>query len=152
MENMKDATSGEHTISGTGTITFTGVTVAKPEGKGCKVKGGEVKSKELKATTAGQGDAVKFEPASGTVLATFEVEGCSTEALNGTFEVKGSIKGTADGATVSFTEEASTIQNTMTMRAVPAGLEGTVTIAGRAKGSGSNYTDLSPTTVETEQK
>lgn len=149
MENSKDGTTGEHRITGSGTVTLTGVTVTRPEGKGCKVKTGEAKTKELKATTAEQGDAVKFEPASGSVLASFEVEGCSTEALNGLYEVKGSIKGTPDGATISFTEEGSTIQNTMTMRSVPAGLEGTVTVAGRVKSSGSNYTDISPTTVNT---
>lgn len=150
LENMKDAASTEHTISGTGSVTFTGVTVAKPEGKGCKVKTGEVKSKELKATTAGQEDAVKFEPASGTLLASFEVEGCSTESLNGLYEVNGSIKGAPEGATSNFSESTTTAQSTLTVRGVKGGLDGSLTIAGRVKGSGSNYTDLSSTTIQTE--
>ena len=114
MHNVK--VGEEHVATGTGTITYTGVEVVKPAGIGCKVftdieatkTPGEEKvvhTRPLKATTAGQGDALKFEPETGTVFATFFISGCRTAAFNRTYEVTGSvITSSIKGATSNFTE------------------------------------------------
>jgi hypothetical protein len=163
----KKAASGEHYFSGTGTITYTGVTVLKPAGQGCKVttdeefpvgsgifrEGAEgvVHTKELKFTTEGQEDFLKFEPASGTVFATFWVtctgEGVP-EALKGTYTVTGSVKCPTVGATIVCTHEATTALNTLKVKGLKAGLEGSLTVSGRSGGAGA-FTPLSNTTVET---
>lgn len=149
LTNIKDVASGEHIIAGLGTLTHKAVKVAKPEVEGCKVKGGEIVSKELALTTQGQEMAMKFAPASGTVIETFELEGCP-EALNGKYELKGSYKATFDGATLIFTRGATTEAGTLTLRGKPAGVEGTTTIEGRDPTLKEvNYTPLSATTVET---
>jgi hypothetical protein len=154
------AASGEHFVSGTGTIHYTGVKVLKPAGKGCEVfadnSGVEgtketVQTEPLKATTEGQGDFLKFEPASGTIFATFFVT-CTNpevpEALKGTYTVTGSLKCPTTGATTICSHEEITTQNTLKTKGSKAGLAGALTISGRSGGAGA-FTPLSNTTVET---
>lgn len=150
MENMK-AASGEHTANGTGVIEYKGVTVLKPEGKGCKVKTGEVITNKLKATTAGAGMGLKFEPNEGTVFTKFEVEGCSIGVLNGVYEVKGSVIGTPNGATTVFTRGGTTEQATLTLRGQKAGIDGKITIKAKDEEAGDKgvTTPIAATTVET---
>ncbi len=130
MEN-KETAGGEMYAHGTGVITYTGVSVVKPSGKGCKVKGENVVTNELTATTEGSSTSLKFTPASGEVFASFEIEGCSTTVLNGLYEVKGSVTSSSiSGATTNFDRTATTNLNTLKVRGQKAGLAGTLTIKG----------------------
>lgn len=119
---------GEHTSNGTGVITYAGVTVVKPAGKGCVVKGGKVVTETLKATTAGQGMFLNFQPNGATPFAKFEIEGCSIAALNGVYEVTGSVKGVPIEGTneTVFTRAATTALTTLKLRGQNAGIAGTL--------------------------
>ncbi len=146
MENMLKAAEplkGEHTANGTGIIKYAGVTVTKPAGKGCVVTGGAVETKELKATTSEQAMGLKFEPASGTLFAEFNVTGCTIAALNGKYEVKGSVVGEPVGTGTVTTAAGTTAQGTLTLRGQKAGIDGTLNILGESG------TPLAATTVET---
>lgn len=149
MVNTKDPGTGEHYVQEEGTVTFTGVTVTKPAGKGCKVATESVKTNQLSVTSKGQGDALKFAPKEGTTFATVTIEGCSIGALNGACALTGSLVGHPDGAVVSFKHSEITTQNTLSFGGQKAGLEGTVTIRGRDQAVGGTFTPLSITTVET---
>jgi hypothetical protein len=133
----------EHYIEGTGVAKFSGVTVTKPAGKGCKVTGGTVTTKLLRATSLGQGMEGKLEPAEGTVFASVSIEGCSIASLNNTFPVTGSIKCPGVGATTSCTHAATTAQNTLKFGGTKVGVEGVATA------SGPENIPLVATTVET---
>ncbi|MGD9736123.1 MAG: hypothetical protein AB7V58_11035 [Solirubrobacterales bacterium] len=110
--------------SGTGTVEYTGCTVTKPAGKGCKVSGGEITTNLLALTTAGQtGTNVKISPNSGTEFASVKIESCSVPALNNTFPVTGSLIATANGAVLSTTHSGITSQNTLKFGGVKAGIE-----------------------------
>lgn len=165
IETAEQPNPGEHYAHGTGTITYTGVTVAKPAGKGCKVftdtlpgktKGAEgvVDTRPLIATTTGEGDFVKFEgeekdALGNPIFASFFVE-CTTKvpALEGTWDVIGSITCKTDGATILCDHNEITTQNKLKAKGNKAGLSGALTISGRAN-SGEATTPLSTTTVET---
>jgi hypothetical protein len=145
---------GEHYYHGEAWVTYTKPIVTKPAEKGCKVKGEDITTEKLKFTTTEQEDNVKFEPASGVVFAKFEIEGCgpteALKALNGVYEVKGSVKGQPNGATLNFTHSSVTTQGTLTLRGQKAGFESSVTIKGTDKAAGDEVdTALSPTTIET---
>ncbi len=130
LENKEEG--GEAYIQATGTLTYTGVSVIKPAGKGCKVKGEKVETKEITATTKGQEMAMKFTPASGEVFASFEIEGCSIGALNGLYEVKGSVTSSSiNGATTKFEPNPTTELGTLKVRGQKAGLSGTLTEKGK---------------------
>jgi hypothetical protein len=165
MENKLDA-SGEHYAEGSGTIVYSEVEVTKPAGKGCEVFTDEenpvgsgkfvegakgVIDAKVKATTKGQGDFVKFEP-QGTAFATFWVT-CTINpvpALEGTWEITGSIKCPTDGATILCKHTETTTQNTLKGKGNKAGLEGALTLLGRDPVPPDTvYTPLSVTTVET---
>lgn len=149
MTNAIDPVTGEHYTHGEGDLVYTGITVTKPAEKGCKLKGeNKITTKPLKATTKAQGMNLLFEPKEGTVFATFEIEGCSVAALNGLYEVKGKVAGEPTGATTVFTSAATTAQGTLTVRGQKAGIDGKLTISGRAKGE-STYKPLSTTTIAT---
>lgn len=126
---------------------LTMASVEKPAGKGCGVKGKEVISNELFATTLEQGMALKLEPAEGATLASFVIEGCSIAALNGTYELKGSLRGTPNGAVLEFTHASTTEQGTLTLRGEKAGIEGKITLKARAN-SKQSYTPIGFTTIE----
>jgi hypothetical protein len=158
-ENRKDPGTGEHYLVDAGMTQFTGVTVQKPAGKGCKVytdnegvKGAEgvVDTAQLSVTSKGQGDFLKFEPTEGSTFARFIFDGCSpaVPACEGTWEVTGSLKGVPEGATVRFSHTEVTTQNTLKGKGSKAGLEGTVAISSRMDNT-ETYTPLSVTTVET---
>jgi hypothetical protein len=151
LTNAKDPTTGEHYFHGEATITYTEPVVNKPEGKKCKVKGGVLTTNKLKFTTKGQiNHTIKFEPAAGTVIETFELEGCEIAGLNGKYELKGSVAGEADGSTLAFDRTKTTEQKTLTLRAQNAGLTGSFTITGTDKARGDSlYYPLSPTTAPT---
>lgn len=144
----KLAANGEHFIEGTGQTTYSGVTVTRPAGKGCKMKGGELKTKLLRGTSAGQGMEGKLEPAEGETFAEFTIEGCSIAALNNVYKLTGNIKCPGDGATVLCTHAATTAQGTLKWSGQKAGVEVTTTATGRAN-STEAFTPLAVTTIET---
>lgn len=146
--------NGEHYFHGELWVQYTEVEVTKPAGKGCKVKGGSITTNKLKFSSKGQkaGEMMfaKFEPAAGTVFAEFEVEGCSIGALNGKYEVKGSVRGEPDGSTINFSHQTVTEEGTLTLRGQKAGFDSSTTVKSTdiAKGDAVD-TALSVTTVET---
>lgn len=126
-----DSTEPGLSVSGQGTIEYSGCTVAKPAEKGCKVSGGAVKTNEVSATTLGQATGkVKVSPTSGTTFASVKIESCSIEALNATFPVTGSLIAAASGATLSTTHTGITEQNTFKFGGQKAGIEGALTVKG----------------------
>lgn len=137
---------GEHVINGSGTLTFNGVTVVAPAGKGCAVAGGKVEPELLVTRTAGQGMGVEIRQFAFEMLAEFEVSGCSIAALNGPYEVTGTVVGVPEGATIKFSHTATTAQETLRLRGQKAGLNGSIEIKNTASG-----TPISPTTVETPE-
>jgi len=125
-----ELTNAEASVSGTGVITYTGCSVTKPSGKGCKVNEAKVVTKKLAATTVGQAaNNLKFTPNEGTEFASIKIESCSNEALNNTFPVTGSLVATTSGATTTTTHAGITTQNTLKFGGVKAGLEGSLTIS-----------------------
>ena len=140
--------AGEHYVHGTAVVTFEGLTVTKPSGKGCKVKEAKIESKLLKATTQGQGDFLKFEPAEGTTMAVYTLEGCVPESLNGEQNVTGSIKCPVDGSTITCSHSETTSFGTLKERGFNSGVDGSMTLSAKAKGGG-EYTPLSVTTITT---
>jgi hypothetical protein len=160
LTNAKDPETGEHYVHGQGNLVFSGAAVTKPSGKGCKpytdteskTKGAEgVIDASFKATTKGQGDFVKFEPLVAGTFATYFVE-CTTKvpAMEGTWEVGGSLKCPLDGATVVCKHAEVTEQNTLKGKGVKTGIEGSLTLSGKDPVAGEEvFTPLSVTTVET---
>ncbi|HEX6666706.1 MAG TPA: hypothetical protein VF081_08950 [Solirubrobacterales bacterium] len=165
MENKKTA-GGEHYAEGSGTITFTGVTVTEPAGRGCKVfthkedgsgdpgeEGAEgiVHTLPLKATTEGQGDSLKFTPVVGEKFANFWIT-CTTKlaAIEGTWSCTGSVKGVPNGATTEFTHATVTTENTLKCRGSKAGIDGALTLKGKdPKIVGDTFKPIAATTVTT---
>jgi len=145
--NAKDTKTGEHYVHGAATVTFTGVTITQPAGKGCKIKEGKIESKPLIVTTKGQGDFVKFEP-SGTELATYVIEGCTIEALNGAEPVTGTIKCPLDGATVVCTHSETTALGTFKGAGQKTGIEGALTLSAKNPEKEEEFTPVAATTVE----
>jgi hypothetical protein len=167
LTNKKDAATEEHYVTGTAEFKYTGVTVVSPAGKGCEVftdpgvglphgTAGEI-DWHADFTTQGVGDSIKFTPAAstgvGAPFATFNITCSITKvpALEGTWEVTGSetCKPTAPtGATIHCIHAEMTTANTLKAKGAKAGLEGAITISGRAN-SGEAYKPLSFTTVTT---
>jgi hypothetical protein len=162
LTNKKDPTTGEHYVEGTGLIVYHEVEVTKPKEKGCTVTtDNEDKSKgavgtvdaHVNATSKGQGDFLKFEPATGTAFATFWIE-CTDPTvpavLKGTWEITGSLKCPVKGATIECSETEVTAQNTLKAKGNKAGYGGKLTVSGKDIPAGDKeFTPLSVTTVET---
>lgn len=147
LQNLK-AESGEHYVDAEGKLTLTGVSVAAPAGT-CKIKGEKIESTQLTLTTKGQGDGLQLAPAKGEVFAEFTIEGC---ALEGTYKLFGSVKGTPDGATVTFTHAAGTAEGTLKVggSGPKVGLAGSITLNGRDPVlEETAFTPLALKTVET---
>lgn len=160
-ENAKKEIEHEHYISGTATLEYRNVKVAKPSGKGCEVftdetatktKGAkEVVDAHINATTTGQGDSIKFEPATAPTFASFFVE-CTTKvpAVEGTWEITGSVTCKPEGATINCSHKETTEQKTLKGKGNIAGYEGKITVTGTDPiPPDTVYTPLSVTTVET---
>jgi hypothetical protein len=148
MVNWVSGIFGEHNVFGEMTFEFLEASVTKPAGKGCKVKGGKIVTEKLVWNTANAKIKPRFEPAKGLTLASFEVEGCSTTALNGAYALTGTFTVIPNGATVSFTHPAATMESTLFLREQIAGIEGSLTFSARKGGAGT-FTPLAFTTVET---
>lgn len=142
----KKTAEGEMFIEGTGSTTYTGVTVTKPAGKSCVVKEGKIVTNELRGTSLGQGMEGKLEPASGETFASIVIEKCTVAALNNTFPITGSIKCPNSGATISCTESAVTAQGTLKFGGNKAGVGVSTTATARAN-SAEAFTPVSATTI-----
>jgi hypothetical protein len=131
---LENGVSGEEMFTnGTGTIKYSECIVYEPAEKGCVVKGGSITTKELSATTKGQGMNIKFTPKEGTTFTEITLEGCSVTALNNTYPVTGSVtvpEIEASGSTLSTTEAAVTEANTLQLGGQKAGLETSMTLKG----------------------
>ncbi|HET7444295.1 MAG TPA: hypothetical protein VFJ57_06525 [Solirubrobacterales bacterium] len=148
------AKGGEHFAEGSVTITYTGVTVMYTGGEegagvGCKVKNGSFETNPIKFTTAGQKMTPKLSSEGGEPFANIQMEGCAYEPLNIAWPTKGSIAGSADGATLTFAHTDTTAANSFTFGGAKAGVEGSLTLSGRPSGGEEQPTPLSFTTVET---
>ena len=131
MENKESG--AEMWVEGSGKITFKGVTVTAPAGKGCIVKGETgvekvVPTKALTGTTKGLTNQLKFSPTTPSTFAEFTISGCSVAALNHVYTATGSVIGNTEGATTKFTHAATTEQGTLFLFGQKAGLEGEATI------------------------
>jgi hypothetical protein len=157
LENKVNA-AGEHYVTGTDMFTVTEVSVPKPAcglfasgsggtgGGGGKGAEGNVILHLLKATTEGQGDAIKFAPASGETVADFILEGCGSA---GTYAITGSVKCIPNGAVCNFNHAETTAAGTLKLGGQKVGMEGSLTFSARANAE-QPYTPISPTTVETK--
>jgi hypothetical protein len=151
IENSEE--NGEMLASGSGTITFTNVTVVKPANCFVQTDGpakeklevGVIHTEPLKTTTTGQGDRLKFEPVTAPNIARFWIEGPSCPLKGTTKTVTGSVTGQPNGATTEFTEADTTTQASLFLNGNKAGLTGSLTIEGRANSS-DTYKPLSVTT------
>jgi hypothetical protein len=139
-----ELTNAAESVSGTGTINYSGCTVTKPAGRECKVKGGAVTTNVLKATTAGQAEnTLKFSPNEGTEFAKVAIEGCTANKPPAAeYPVSGSLIASVSGATTTTTHTAITTQGTLTFGGNAAGIEGALTL--RMKGTGGNPIVLGP--------
>jgi len=139
----------------TGTLTWHLVPFRMETPAGCTVRekeGGTIEAittKELKITTAGQGMAVKIEPAEGTLFAEFFVEGAGCP-IKGVQKIFGSVKSTSlEGSTARFTHAGTTEQGTLRYGSAVGpkiGINGLLTFSARANET-EPYTPLSFTTT-----
>jgi hypothetical protein len=143
------AANGEHYVHGTAVVVFEEVVITKPAGKGCKVGEAKIESNLLAATSQGQGDTLKFQPAEGTALTSYNIEGCSVGGLNGKQTVTGSINCPLNGATITCTHTNTTEQGTLKEGGSKSGIEGAMTLKARTSGTEEELTPLSATTVTT---
>jgi hypothetical protein len=89
-------------------LTYEELTVSKGP-KGCKVKGAEIKTNKLRATTTAKSMEVEFKPPEGSeIFATFQFEGCENKSFNGVnLNVTGTSNGIPHGATLETTEAST---------------------------------------------
>jgi hypothetical protein len=138
----ENAKFGELVAKGEGTLTYTGVTVAAPAGKGCRaytnnggVKGeeGVIHTNPLKAETNAE-MGVKIVPATAlSAIATFIIDGCTgseaLESLNQKYSLEGSVIGEPNGGEVKFTHAGVTSQGTLKFNgSIKAGYNGGISV------------------------
>jgi len=142
-----------HEVVATGTIVFSSAALTKPAGCILREKEGgslgQVTTKKLRVHDVEM--TLHFEPAAGEVFLEFFLEGPECpEFLRGTKQITGSISTTGiEGATIRFSHLFTTGQATLHWGSSKAsiGLNGTLTIAGRAQGSGGAFNPIGFTTT-----
>jgi hypothetical protein len=145
---VENSVSGKETYThGSDTLKLEEVAVTEPGGKGCKIAGGSITTRELSSTTLGQGMFMKVASASGPVLAEFTIEGCAITFLNGSYKLEGSADGLLVGASIVFTETEVTTQGTLAINTLATGMEGVLDFEGRKIGSGEEWTKLAAKTT-----
>lgn len=139
-------------VSGTIEGTFTGVTVVKPAGKECVVKGGQIKLLSSKVTSKVEGGKMwsHVEP-TGTKLAEFVLEKCTgafgegvngvTQSVTGSADTEHEAEGMGSGAFLVFTE-ASTKEG-LKLAGQAASFTGKFTTKNTASGTAISYTTTS---------
>ena len=111
VENQAGPTAG-----GQATIAFSGCTVRKPEGKGCKFKGGGFTTSALTLVPGnyGGGGKIGFRPTEKFegryFIFKYTIENCTTAALNGTFAVGGSMAAVPNDSIPGWTFTAASTQ------------------------------------------
>src|SRR5262249_40101271 len=115
VENTKEPMSA----IGSATLSYSGCSVTKPPGIGCKVKESKIVGEETTFKANGA-EAVEVKP-SGTKLASVTIEGCSTSALNKTFPLTGHYIVKPKGATWATTHFEQTTQGTLVFGGQVAG-------------------------------
>jgi hypothetical protein len=144
------------------TTTYSGITVAKPSGKGCKIytdtgakeKGeeGVIHTNELITTTEGQGDAGTLYAAENENITTFILDGCkgseAFEQLNMTYTINGAVRCVPSGATVNCSHSTMTAEGTLFLNhVIKAAVEVTTTLKSKDPDiEGDTYKPLSATT------
>ena len=132
-ENRKNA-KGEMYAHAEGKLHYKGCVVNKPAGKGCKVAGETVLTNQLTGTTDIAQEAepalhtAEIKPKEGNIFTEIKIEKCTTEALNNTYPVTGTVKARLSGATVQGTGAEVTAQNTLKFGGQKAGLDGAITL------------------------
>jgi hypothetical protein len=148
--SMENLAAPEMQAAGFGEIKYTNVTENL---LGCKVTGkpggaGVVETKKLAASTLGAGMGLKFTPQEGTLFAELELTECIIGPI--TIKVFGSVLGATNGATTTTVHNTITGEKSLRLQNATtgpiAGIDGTLTISGREKGSTGAYTPLSVTT------
>jgi hypothetical protein len=117
VENTEEPTSAIGSV----TLTYTGCSVPKPAGIGCKVKEGKIAGQET-TFKAIEAEAIEVKPV-GTKLASITIEGCSTAALNKTFPLTGHYLVKPKGATWATSHALGTGQGTLVFGGQVAGQE-----------------------------
>jgi hypothetical protein len=147
---------GEHFIDATGFIHYLNITtnqtgcVVTNQTEGKNENTGTILTTPVTGTTVGTGDAVKIQPASGTLFVKFKLTGCTNSVLNKTYEITGSVTAKTSGATLKTTEAETTAAGTLKTGGVEAGLAGELTIEAKDKNiAGDTLKPISATTVET---
>jgi hypothetical protein len=159
LTNREDAATKEMYVEGTAFLEYTGVKVTKPA-VGCTastdnlVTGAVGEAGKIDAHmdfgTKGQGDRLKFSAAASTApsvnIWAYYVT-CSPEkpGIEGTSPVTGSFTCPTNGATIVCTHLDTTAQNSLKFKGAKGGLEGSLTVLGRAN-SGEAYKPISLTT------
>jgi hypothetical protein len=134
LENFESG--AEMQVRGAVMFTYTGCTVQKPAGKGCKVSEEKITIGEstigwvgkMELTTQATGMGVRFVQGEGGPLASIKIEGCSIAGLNNTFPLSGSFTATPSGATVTTTHEEVTTQGALKFAGQKAGLATKLTL------------------------
>jgi hypothetical protein len=140
-----EPTSENHHIVITGVvITYSGCTVAKPAEKSCVVKGGTITTNSLQGED--KEDTIVFKPTTGTSFTGITIEKCTTTALNGTFNVTGSVTAVPNGATLTVSI-AKVTGSSLEFAGQPAGLSLVETIRGKKTGGAEAAEPLSVTTT-----
>jgi hypothetical protein len=83
-------------------IEFSGCTVSKPAGQGCKVSGGKFVLPNVTSSTTVNASGemvVKYTPTSGETFGEIALEGCKAAFLNMTLPLKGSFTSAPSGGT-----------------------------------------------------
>jgi hypothetical protein len=73
----------------------------------CKVKGGEMKTASLEATTVAKSTEIEFKPEVGETVATLELEGAECPFTGVPLKITGSFKAIPNGTTLETTEASS---------------------------------------------
>lgn len=126
-----ELTNTETSVSGTGTISYSGCKVTLPAGRGCVVKAEAITTAKLKVTTVGQAEKkVKFEPNTGTEFAKVSLEGCKeNKPPAAEYPVSGSLVASMEGATLFTSHAEITAQGKLNFGGSPAGLDGPITMS-----------------------
>jgi hypothetical protein len=75
--------------------------------KGCQVKGEELKTNSLEATTVAKSMEIEFKPESGETIMTIEFEGSECAIAEKPMKVTGTFKAIPNGATLETTEAST---------------------------------------------
>jgi hypothetical protein len=131
LEGTGTLTNATSSVSGNGTLIYTGCSVLKPAGKSCVVgNSSKITTKALTATDVGlAANKLKFSPTTGTEFTKIKIESCTVAALNNEFIVSGTVIGNTSGATTTTTVAGVKAEKTLTFAGNVAGLGGAITIS-----------------------